>query len=106
MGAIESRPPQQAAASPSTESAQPDASPDEDDRYSGIVPTVFTWGFGGHSVYVTGAWDMWRQKIPLARVSGTDFSAILSLPTGVYQYKFIVDGNWKYVLPKPNPRIN
>ena len=28
--------------------------------------------------------------------SGKDFVAIKLLPPGVYQYKFIVDGEWKY----------
>lgn len=69
----------------------------EADSFGTIVPTVFSWAFGGHTVYVTGAWDDWRVKIPLAR-SGNEFSTVLSLPLGYYQYKFIVDGNWRYVL--------
>jgi hypothetical protein len=60
-----------------------------------IVPTVFTWTFAGHIVYVTGDWNAWRDKIPLAR-SGNEHSAVLSLPIGTYQFKFIVDGNWKH----------
>jgi 5'-AMP-activated protein kinase, regulatory beta subunit len=60
-----------------------------------IVPTIFTWTFGGHSVSVTGAWDHWAAKVPLAK-NGGEHSAVLNLPVGSYQYKFIVDGNWKH----------
>jgi Glycogen recognition site of AMP-activated protein kinase len=60
-----------------------------------IVPTIFTWAFAGHTVYVTGAWDNWRAKVPLSR-NGNEHSAVLSLPVGTYQFKFIVDGNWKH----------
>lgn len=63
-----------------------------------IVPTIFTWTHGGHTVYVTGAWDSWSVKVPLTR-AGVEHTAVLSLPVGSYQYKFIVDGNWKCVLP-------
>lgn len=62
-----------------------------------IVPTIFNWGFGGHDVYITGAWDKWATKVALTRAGpGADHSTVLSLPVGTYQYKFIVDGNWKH----------
>lgn len=60
-----------------------------------ICPTEFKWSFGGHSVYVTGAWDDWRVKAALSRSSPHHFVTVLALPVGTYQYKFIVDGNWK-----------
>lgn len=59
--------------------------------------TEFKWDFGGHSVYVTGAWDDWNMKVALSRTTPFDFTAVLSLPLGTFQYKFIVDGNWRYV---------
>lgn len=55
------------------------------------------WNFGGSSVYVTGAWDSWKSKYALYRTQHNEFTAILLLPVGTFQYKFIVDGNWKYV---------
>lgn len=64
-----------------------------------ITPTDFRWSFGGHSVYVTGAWDDWRVKAALSQVTASEFSTVLALPVGTFQYKFIVDGNWKYVNP-------
>lgn len=62
---------------------------------SNIATTEFSWTFGGHSVYVTGAWDDWRVKVALSRTSPNSFTAVLALPLGEYQYKYIVDGNWK-----------
>lgn len=59
------------------------------------------WNSGGHSVYVTGAWDGWNNKYALYRTHQNDFTAVLLLPVGTFQYKFIIDGNWKYVFCSP-----
>lgn len=82
---------------PETPPLLADGRAQSDGNLDGIVPTPFTWGYGGQSVYVTGAWDDWRVKVALSPVSGREFSAVLALPLGYHQYKFIVDGNWKYV---------
>jgi len=60
-----------------------------------IVPTVFTWIHGGTTVFLTGAWDRWQSKAPMHR-TGNEYSVILSLPAGHFQYKFIVDGEWRH----------
>lgn len=60
-----------------------------------IAATEFVWSFGGSSIYVTGAWDDWQVQTALARTTPTDHTAVLALPLGTFQYKFIVDGNWK-----------
>lgn len=44
---------------------------------------------------VEGSFDNWTQRHRL-QPSGKDFSIVRLLPPGVYQYKFIVDGEWKY----------
>mmetsp|Transcript_23786 Transcript_23786/g.37191 ORF Transcript_23786/g.37191 Transcript_23786/m.37191 type:complete len:256 (-) Transcript_23786:651-1418(-) len=59
-----------------------------------LVNTVFTWNFGGKNVTMVGDWDNWKKPIPLVN-SGNEFSAILPLVLGKYQYKFTVDGEWK-----------
>lgn len=33
--------------------------------------------------------------------SGKDFSILLVLPAGIYHYKFIVDGDWRYIPELP-----
>ena len=66
-----------------------------DELSARLVTKEFVWTSPAHSVYVTGAWDEWRTKIALARGDHGRFRAIFCLPLGTYQYKFIVDGNWK-----------
>jgi len=58
-----------------------------------LLPTVFKWEGGGKAVYVSGSFDNWKSKIPMAKSHG-DFYTILNLPEGDHQYKFHVDGNW------------
>ncbi|GLI62271.1 hypothetical protein VaNZ11_004878 [Volvox africanus] len=60
-----------------------------------VVPVVIVWSHGGNHVEVEGSFDNWTTRQPLQK-SGKDFTIIKLLPPGVYQYKFIVDGEWKY----------
>eukprot|EP00775_Hariotina_reticulata_P005140 gene5140-5380_t len=60
-----------------------------------LVPVVIAWSHGGEHVEVEGSFDNWTTRQPLQR-TGRDFTVIKLLPPGVYQYKFIVDGDWKY----------
>lgn len=103
MGVTASRTDEYAVTDDPTDGSLPESSGSltTDDRnrssLTNITTTEFVWSFGGSSVYVTGAWDDWRVKAALSRTSPTDFTAVLALPVGTFQYKFIVDGNWKYV---------
>lgn len=59
-------------------------------------PVVFKWtapAFPVKHVYLSGSWDSWKKKIPLVR-STNDFSTIINLNPGNYEYKFLVDGKW------------
>ncbi|XWS71804.1 hypothetical protein CRYUN_Cryun03dG0169700 [Craigia yunnanensis] len=62
--------------------------------FSGI-PVIITWNYGGNDVAVEGSWDNWRSRTMLQR-SGKDHSILLVLTSGIYHYKFIVDGEWRY----------
>ncbi|ESR59642.1 hypothetical protein CICLE_v10016186mg [Citrus x clementina] len=64
------------------------------------VPTIITWNYGGNEVAVEGSWDNWTSRRILHR-SGKDHSILLVLPSGVYHYKFIVDGDWRYIPDLP-----
>ncbi|XP_058107490.1 SNF1-related protein kinase regulatory subunit beta-1-like [Magnolia sinica] len=64
------------------------------------IPTMITWNFGGNDVAVEGSWDNWNSRKKLQR-SGKDHSILLVLPSGVYQYKFIVDGDRRYIPDLP-----
>ncbi|KAL6009808.1 galactose metabolism-related protein [Asimina triloba] len=65
------------------------------------IPTMITWNHGGTEVAVEGSWDNWKSRKKLQR-SGKDHSILLVLPSGIYQYKFIVDGEWRYIPDLPN----
>jgi len=56
------------------------------------IPTVFNWAHGGRKVYLVTSLDDWESKHKMNK-SQSDFSKILSLPTGrKIQYRFEVDG--------------
>ncbi|KAF3656093.1 SNF1-related protein kinase regulatory subunit beta-2 [Capsicum annuum] len=58
------------------------------------VPTLISWTLDGKEVAVEGSWDNWKSRMPLQK-SGKDFTILKVLPSGVYQYRFIVDGQWR-----------
>uniref|UniRef100_A0A8D1BGG1 5'-AMP-activated protein kinase subunit beta-1 n=1 Tax=Sus scrofa TaxID=9823 RepID=A0A8D1BGG1_PIG len=62
-------------------------------------PTVFRWTGGGKEVYLSGSFNNW-SKLPLTR-SHNNFVAILDLPEGEHQYKFLVDGQWTHDPSEP-----
>ncbi|XP_051134501.1 SNF1-related protein kinase regulatory subunit beta-1 [Andrographis paniculata] len=65
------------------------------------IPTIITWSLGGSNVAVEGSWDNWRTRKTLQR-SGKDHSILLVLPSGIFRYKFIVDGEVKCIPDLPN----
>ncbi|XP_022755642.1 SNF1-related protein kinase regulatory subunit beta-1-like [Durio zibethinus] len=64
------------------------------------IPVIITWNYGGNDVAVEGSWDNWRSRKTLQR-SGKDHSILLVLPSGIYHYKFIVDGERRYTPDLP-----
>ncbi|XP_010251718.1 PREDICTED: SNF1-related protein kinase regulatory subunit beta-1 [Nelumbo nucifera] len=75
-------------------------SPDEQDPPEQGIPIMITWNYGGNDVSVEGSWDNWTSRRKLQR-SGKDYSLLLVLPSGIYQYKFIIDGEWRYIPELP-----
>lgn len=89
------------------------------------VPTVITWSFGGNEVEVVGSWDNWTSRYPIFYLkfetksgivmgnpvlcfcrkaltkSGNEHSLVLVLGNGVYYYRFIVDGESRYITNEP-----
>ncbi|XP_020585477.1 SNF1-related protein kinase regulatory subunit beta-1 isoform X2 [Phalaenopsis equestris] len=64
------------------------------------IPVLITWNHGGNSVLVEGSWDNWSSRKTLQR-TGKDHSILIVLPSGVYQYRFIVDGRRRHVPELP-----
>ncbi|KAG8371037.1 hypothetical protein BUALT_Bualt13G0045300 [Buddleja alternifolia] len=82
-------------------SLQQNASPGAvDHSHETGIPTIITWSFGGNNVAVEGSWDSWRTRKILQR-SGKDHSILLVLPSGIYRYRFIVDGEVRCIPDLP-----
>jgi len=64
-------------------------------REPNLINTSFKWTYGGNSVFVTGTFTGWKDHVSLQKI-GNEFNTILRLPKGIYYYKFIVDGEWKF----------
>ncbi|KAJ4840605.1 SNF1- protein kinase regulatory subunit beta-1 [Turnera subulata] len=64
------------------------------------IPIIISWNYGGNEVHLEGSWDNWTSRKKLQR-SGKDHSILLVLPSGIYHYKFIVDGEWRYIPDLP-----
>lgn len=67
------------------------------------IPTMITWSHGGHEVAIEGSWDGWKTKDFLQRTD-KDFTVMKVLPSGVYHYRFIVDGQWRHATDLPSER--
>ncbi|KAF8087891.1 hypothetical protein N665_0564s0026 [Sinapis alba] len=65
------------------------------------IPIIITWSQGGNDVAVEGSWDNWRSRKKLEK-SGKDHSILFVLPSGIYHYKVIVDGECKYIPDLPS----
>ncbi|ERN17762.1 SNF1-related protein kinase regulatory subunit beta-2 isoform X1 [Amborella trichopoda] len=85
----------------SPNSAWPYNNPEyEDTPCENGIPYVITWCYGGREVAVEGSWDNWKSRKPMQR-TGKDFNIMKVLPSGVYHYRFIVDGQRRYVPDLP-----
>ncbi|SCV02558.1 LAMI_0H00540g1_1 [Lachancea mirantina] len=59
---------------------------------------TFRWPSGPHEVFVTGDFDNWSGSMPLVKSPRGDFALTLPIKEGRhdrFEFKFIVDGEWK-----------
>ena len=80
---------------PNSSTSLPNGSPSSSSKQDGfLVAKVFTWNFGGTSVYIAGAWDQWTTRTPMYK-NGTEHIALLYVPCGEFQFKYLVDDTWQ-----------
>jgi len=60
----------------------------------------FQWKYGGNTVFLAGTFNSWNASS--MNKQDNFWCADLTLPPGVYQYKFIVDSKWYYDLEQPS----
>ena len=70
-------------------------------KHSGLKRKFTVQAAPGSEVYLAGCFTGWREReIPLKDDGNGNFEAEVELEPGVYQYKFIVNGNWSYYAGK------
>lgn len=58
---------------------------------------TFIWDEGGNDVKLTGSFSDWKIQFKMTKDQNTQlFKCTLPLRNEIYQYKFIVDGEWKF----------
>ncbi|XP_023319513.1 5'-AMP-activated protein kinase subunit beta-2 [Eurytemora carolleeae] len=70
------------------------------DLTSNRLPTIIKYPGTGKDVYVCGTFSDWK-KIPMVK-SQKDFVALIDLPVGEHQYKFVVDDEWIHDPAQPS----
>ena len=66
------------------------------------VPYTFTWDEGGKDIKVTGTFVKWTKFYEMKYSQKEKrFKCIIRLPREKHEYKFIVDGVWKYSKKQP-----
>ena len=73
-------------------------------RQSDLVNIVFTWTMGGNEAFLVGSFTKWSERLPMNKIGGNEFTLLKTLERGVHQYKFIVDGNWRFASDQPTMR--
>lgn len=68
---------------------------------SNRLPTIIKYPGNGKEVYICGTFSDWK-RIPMVK-SQKDFVALIDLPVGEHQYKFVVDDEW--VLDHNQPTV-
>lgn len=63
-----------------------------------LIPFRFVWPYGGRRVFLSGSFTGWSEHILMSPMEGcpTAFQVICNLTPGYHQYKFNVDGEWRY----------
>ncbi|MDD3886256.1 MAG: glycogen-binding domain-containing protein [Victivallaceae bacterium] len=61
----------------------------------------------GKQVFVAGSFNDWQPTKELCDKQGTgEYVGILMLTPGVYEYKFVIDGEWRLDENNPNFKPN
>jgi antitoxin component YwqK of YwqJK toxin-antitoxin module len=69
--------------------------------------TIFEWPYKSLSVCVAGSFNNWENKITMIKTESGIWTTFISLLPGLYEYKFIIDGqHWYYDVTKPTINDN
>lgn len=80
--------------SPKTESQKEQN--EEETENNNLAEVTFVWNEGGESALVTGSFCGWTQFFIMEKKNDGSFFYKLNLPKGFHQYKFKIDGQWRF----------
>lgn len=66
-----------------------------------LVTVQFQWNGRASEVFLTGSFAKWATQFIMIETQKNQFEITLNLPPGEYEYKFIVDGEWKVDESRP-----
>uniref|UniRef100_A0A7S0BL98 B30.2/SPRY domain-containing protein n=2 Tax=Rhodosorus marinus TaxID=101924 RepID=A0A7S0BL98_9RHOD len=69
-----------------------------------VTEVYFCWTVDANSAFVTGEFNNWEVTLPMEKVNTRDgevWIASKMLPPGSFQYKFIIDNNWRHAEDQP-----
>lgn len=76
-----------------------DSEGEEEEEF--MVKTEFVWADGaGEDVKLSGSWNSWLP-IQMYHEGGGMWSVVTPVPAGTHEFRFIVDGAWKYSTRHP-----
>lgn len=60
-----------------------------------LITVQFQWNGNANEVFLTGSFAKWSTQFIMIETQKNQFEISLNLPPGEYEYKYIVDGEWK-----------
>lgn len=68
----------------------------------GKIKSMFEWNGGGRTVFLTGSWDNYTERLPMESVQPGHFRLAVDIPDERVEFKYIVDGRAKFNPDYPN----
>lgn len=66
-----------------------------------LLTVQFQWNGNASEVFLTGSFAKWATQFIMIETQKNQFEITLNLPPGEYEYKYIVDGEWKVDESRP-----
>jgi len=68
---------------------------------AGLLPITIRWTEPASNVLLAGSFTDWQEQVPMNRGLDGSWFYVKYLPPGRYEYKFVVDGSWRYATDQP-----
>lgn len=65
------------------------------EKVSNKASIMFEWNGGGDNVALTGSFGNWQEFYPMTKNDEGIHQLMMTLDPGVYQFKFVIDNQWR-----------